>query len=366
MAPSALRHLEGELRELEATGLLRSAATIGAGYLGLSSNDYLGYARRSIAGSEEAGGSGSSRLVSGDTAAHREAERELAAWVGTESALLFSSGYAANIGLLSALAREGDVIISDALNHASLIDGCRLSRARVIVVPHLDLSALESALQGARGAPRRWVVTESYFSMDADSPDLRALRELCDSYDAALIVDEAHALGVFGPRGAGLCAEAGVRPDALVGTLGKALGLQGAFVAGSEALRAWLWNRARSFVFSTGLSPTLAVAASRRVLEIQTDEVARSRLFSVAGRLRDALSERQATAAGYGPIVPWMVGTPANALDLSRSLLEQGIFIPAIRPPTVPPGSSRLRITASAAITDEELERALRAIEAAH
>jgi 8-amino-7-oxononanoate synthase len=362
MVPSALRHLDEELRELGDAGLLRSAASIGPEYLSLCSNDYLGYARRSIAGSDEAGGSGSSRLVSGDTVTHREAERELAAWVGAESALLFSSGYAANIGLVSALAGEGDTVVSDALNHASLIDGCKLSRARVIVVPHLDLSAVEGALRSARGARRRWVLTESYFSMDADSPDLGALRALCDSYDAALLVDEAHALGVFGPRGAGLCASAGVRPDALVGTLGKALGLQGAFVAGSEALRAWLWNRARSFVFSTGLSPALAGAASSRVLEIQADDVARSRLFAVAARLREALSERHATAAGYGPIVPWIVGAPADALDLSRSLLEQRIFVPAIRPPTVPPGSSRLRITASAAITEQDLERALRAI----
>jgi 8-amino-7-oxononanoate synthase len=362
MTPNALRHLEAGLRELEADGLLRSSAAIEHDCLVLSSNDYLGYARRSIEGLKEAAGSGSSRLVAGNRECHVKAERVLADWVGLESALLFSSGYAANVGLLSALAGPEDVVVSDALNHASIVDGCRLSRARVLVVPHLDASAVEHSLREASGARRRWVVTESYFSMDADSPDLRALRRLCDEYDAGLIVDEAHALGVFGARGAGLCAEAGIVPDALVGTLGKAVGLQGAFAAGPEVLRRWLWNRARSFVFSTGLSPVLAAAAIERVPDVQTDDPARSRLLAVAVQLRRALEEGGRSVLGRGPIIPWVVGSASKAVELSRALLERRIAVPAIRPPTVPSGSSRLRISASASLTNQDVDRALQAI----
>jgi 8-amino-7-oxononanoate synthase len=362
MVPNALRHLDAGLRGLEAEGLLRFTCPIEPGYLVLSSNDYLGYARRSMGQTREPLGSGSSRLVSGDTESHRAAERALAEWVGAESALLFTSGYAANVGLLSALVAPEDVVVSDRLNHASIIDGCRLSRARVVVVPHLDASAVEQALLAASRAPRRWVVTESYFSMDADTPDLPALRRLCDSYDAGLIVDEAHALGVFGPRGAGLCAAAGVRADALVGTLGKAVGLQGAFVAGPEVLRRWLWNRARSFVFSTGLSPVLAAAAKDRAREVQMDDRGRERLFEVARRLRTGIVTRGGRVAGEGPIVPWMIGGTSSAIEASDHLRKRQILVPAIRPPTVPDGTSRLRVSATAALTDAELEHALRSI----
>ena len=362
MTPSALRYLETGLRELEADGLLRSSAPLQPNCLVLSSNDYLGYARRSIEGLAEAAGSGSSRLVAGDRECHVKAERALADWVGLESALLFSSGYAANVGLLSALAGSQDVIVSDALNHASIVDGCRLSRARVLVVPHLDASAVEHSLREASGARRRWVVTESYFSMDADSPDLRALRRLCDEYDAGLIVDEAHALGVFGARGAGLCAQAGIVPDAFVGTLGKAVGLQGAFAAGPEVLRRWLWNRARSFVFSTGLSPVLAAAATERVREVQADDAARRRLLGVTTRLRTALEGGEGTVLGHGPIIPWVVGDASKAVELAATLLQRRIAVPAIRPPTVPPGASRLRVSASAALTDGEVDGASRVL----
>jgi 8-amino-7-oxononanoate synthase len=362
MTPNALRYLEAGLRELEADGLLRSPALLDRECLVLSSNDYLGYARRSIEGIREPAGSGSSRLVSGNRECHVKAERLLADWVGSESALLFSSGYAANVGLLSALAGPEDVVISDTLNHASIIDGCRLSRARVLVVPHLDASAVEHSLREASGARRRWVVTESYFSMDADSPDLRALRRLCDDHEAGLIVDEAHALGVFGARGAGLCAQAGIVPDALVGTLGKAVGLQGAFVAGPDVLRQWLWNQARSFVFSTGLSPVLAAAATQRVPEVQADDAARSRLLAVSTRLRGAIAEAGGSVLGQGPIIPWVVGSASKAVELSGALLDRRVAVPAIRPLTVPPGSSRLRVSANAALTGDEVERASKAI----
>jgi 8-amino-7-oxononanoate synthase len=362
MIPPALRHLEASLRELDEVGLLRSPQELDPNALVLCSNDYLGYGRAQVESGLRFWGAGSSRLVSGESESHRQAERALASWVGARSALLFSSGYAANVGLLSALAGPADAIVSDALNHASIVDGCRLSRARVIVVPHLDTTAVEDALRESRDARRRWVVTESYFSMDADTPDLALLRRLCDTHDAALIVDEAHSLGVFGERGAGLCASARVEPDVLVGTLGKAVGLQGAFVAGHDLLRSWLWNRARSFVFSTAVSPALAEVLVDRVDAIQNDAGARSRLQTVAGRLRAVLAHRQGRLAGYGPIIPWILGPQADALAASRHLLDRGIFVPAIRPPSIPQGTSRLRFTATSSISEAAIRKLEQAI----
>ncbi|XXX75986.1 8-amino-7-oxononanoate synthase [Sorangium sp. So ce134] len=361
---NALRHLQDELSELERTGLLRRppATAPSDGMLVLCSNDYLGYA--ALPWPSEGGaasGAGASRLVSGTHEAHLMAEREIASWLGTDAALLFSSGYAANVGTVSALARPGDVIVSDALNHASLIDGCRLSGAAVEVVPHIDAEAVESALVRGRSARRRWVVTESLFSMDGDSPDLRLLRELCDRHDAALVVDEAHALGIHGPRGAGLCSELGVRPDVLVGTLGKSLGLHGAFVAGSSTLRTYLWNRARSFVFSTGISPMVALASVDRVRRAVADDAGRARLSMVTRQLRAGLHALGAPllAGSSGPILPWILKSPGAAVEMSQRLAREGILVQAIRPPTVPAGTSRLRITASASLSEADVQRAL-------
>ncbi|WP_433930963.1 aminotransferase class I/II-fold pyridoxal phosphate-dependent enzyme [Sorangium cellulosum] len=361
---SALRHLQDELSELDRAGLLRTppVAAAPAGMLVLCSNDYLGYAGLPWSSADDAAsGAGASRLVSGTHEAHLVAERELAAWLGTEAALLFSSGYAANVGTLAALARPGDVIVSDALNHASIIDGCRLSRAAVEVVRHGDLPSVEVALARAGSARRRWVVTESLFSMDGDTPDLRGLRELCDRHDAALIVDEAHALGVCGPTGAGLCAEAGVRPDVLIGTLGKSLGLHGAFVAGSSTLRTYLWNRARSFVFSTGISPMVALATVDRVRRAAADDAGRARLAAVTDRLRSGLRELGARLlpGSSGPILPWVLESPGVAVEMSQRLARQGVLVQAIRPPTVPAGTSRLRITSNASLSETDVERAL-------
>jgi 8-amino-7-oxononanoate synthase len=377
-----LRHLLVELKELKQRGLLRvppdpiggPAQTGSPPPLLLCSNDYLGYAADSwdgppdaagsgTPGASGAAGSGASRLVVGEHLAHVEAESEIAGWLRTDAALLFSSGYAANLGCIAALARPGDLIVSDALNHASLIDGCRLSGAHVVVTPHQDLAAVERALSEGRAARTRWVVTESYFSMEGDSPDLSALRLLCDSHDAALYVDEAHAVGVFGSEGRGLCAEAGVVPEVLVGTLGKALGLQGAFVAGSATLKQYLWNRARSFVFSTGISPALAVRIRANVRRVKVDDRARERLHANARRLREGLRElglplRPGTR---GPVLPWLVGASGAAVTLSSRLREHGVLVQAIRPPTVPPETARLRITATARLSEADITRALHA-----
>jgi 8-amino-7-oxononanoate synthase len=326
------------------------------------SNDYLGLA--ALPAPAGAAGAGASRLIAGDHAEHHALEQRLATWLGAESALLFTSGYAANVGAIGALARPGDLLVSDALNHASIIDGARLSRAKTVIVPHLDLSAVADALaEYARGGSgRAWVVVESYYSMDADGPDLRRLREVCDDGGAALVVDEAHALGVLGPGGRGRAAEAGIRPDVLVGTLGKALGSQGAFVAGHPTLRAWLWNRARSFVFSTGLAPVSALAALRSLDRLEEFPDLGRAVLARAEELRAALRDGGLSPLGFGHIVPLVVGAPESAVRAARALADVGIDVQAVRPPTVAEGTSRLRMTVSAAHSAEDVARAARAV----
>ena len=360
---SALDHLEQSVLALERAGLLRARPLpMAPGSITFCSNDYLDLAARDAPA--RPAGCGASRLICGETEAHAELERALASWLQTESALVFSSGYAANVGTLSALATRDDVVVSDALNHASIIDGARLSRADVAVVPHCDLDAVASALARPRRG-RAWVVTESYFSMDADGPDLRSLRTICDEHGAALIVDEAHALGVLGPEGRGLCAAAGVVPDVLVGTLGKAFGACGAFVAGSEVLAQWLWNRARSFVFSTGLSPAIALAA-RTNLQVSLDEPSRrGRVVASSAHLRRGLARRGARLLGHGHIIPWIVGDLNDTLQLASTLREAGIHVAAIRPPTVPAGQSRIRLTVTARHDESDIERLIVALDAA-
>jgi 8-amino-7-oxononanoate synthase len=277
----------------------------------------------------------------------------VASFLGVPEALVFTSGYAANVGLLPALAGPDDLVVSDALIHASLIDGARLSRARVVVVPHLDLDAVRCALRASAGR-RAFVLTESYFSMDGDSPDLRGLRRICDDHGAALVVDEAHALGVLGPEGRGLCAAAGVQPDVLVGTFGKAFGAGGAFVAGCEALCAWLWNRARSFVFSTGLSPAVAAGALQGLESASAQPQRRERLLEIAQTLRAGLGALGLDLRGYGHVIPWVVGDSREALWASEAIQRAGYDVRAIRPPSVPRGTARLRLTASARHTTED------------
>jgi 8-amino-7-oxononanoate synthase len=357
----ALGFLDEALDEARREHLLRERepAAMGAGAgPSFCSNDYLGLA--ALVGSEEVAGAGASRLLGGDRPVHRRLEAAAAELVGAPDALVFTSGYAANLGVLSSLAGPRDLIVSDALNHASIIDGARLSRARVQVVPHLDVAAVERALSAPRDG-RAFVVTESYFSMDADSPDLPALREVCDRHGAALVVDEAHALGVLGPDGRGLCVAAGVVPDVLVGTFGKAFGAAGAFVAGSRSLVLWCWNRARSFVFSTGLSPQLAAGALRGLVTAAAEPERRGRVLAAARTLREGLRRAGLPVLGDGPIVPWVIGDAQTALELSIGLRQQGLDVRAVRPPTVPPGTARLRLTVTADHTPADLERALEA-----
>ena len=355
--PPGLGFLDGALAGAKERDLLRERPPPTDGRpLSFCSNDYLGLAAEQAP--PEAAGAGASRLVTGDRPIHARLEEAAAELVGQPAALVFTSGYAANVGLMSALAGPGDLVVSDALNHASIIDGARLSRARVEVVPHLDGGAVETTLRG-RTEGRAFVVTESYFSMDADAPDLAALRRVCDQHGAALLVDEAHALGVLGPEGRGLCAEAGVEADAVVGTFGKAFGAGGAFVAGCPALVAWLWNRARSFVFSTGLSPTVAAAALQGLHLAHAQPERRCRVLAAATLLRDGMVRLGVQPAGFGHILPWVLGEPGRALRMATALRERGLDVRAIRPPSVPSGTARIRLTVTAAHGSTDIEQAL-------
>jgi 8-amino-7-oxononanoate synthase len=386
--PSFLAALEAELAALAAADRLRACPAVsgisrvtpaiaGDTHLAFCSNDYLGLAGHpalaaaaALAAREQGFGASAARLVSGDLPAHRALEERLAAFLGRESALIFPTGYQTNLGVLTALAGPDDVIVSDALNHASLIDGCRLSRARVAVYPHADAGAAARLLAEARGARRRLLVTESVFSMDGDAAPLAALAQGAASHDAVLIVDEAHAFGALGPGGRGLAAAAGVVPDILIGTLGKTLGAAGGFVAAARVVRDFLVNRARTFIFTTALPPPVAAAAAAALDLIggPEGEARRARLASSSAWLAARLEPLSATVLpGFvpfpgSPILPFVLGTEAQALRVSAELSRRGIFVPAIRPPTVPPGTARLRITLSAAHEPEQLEQLVAAL----
>ena len=373
--------VEADLRTLEEQGLRRFPRQVesvqaprtsvdGRSVLCLCSNNYLGLSehpalRRALSEGAATWGVGAaaSRLISGTMSPHRAAEAALASWLERPRALLFSSGYAANVGVIQALLGPADVVFSDRLNHASLIDGARLSRAKVVIYDHCDSDDLARRLRTERGSGRRVLIaTESLFSMDGDVAPLARLRALADEHGAGLLVDDAHALGVFGPGGRGLCAEHGIVPDLWVGTLGKALGLQGAFVAAEPALVDLIENRARSYVFSTASAPALAHATVAAVELAQKADFARAQLRRHFRRLRAGLRELgYVVLEGDSPIIPVMVGDPLPTMKLSQALLDRGVFVHGIRPPTVPPGTGRLRVVPMATHTDEDISQALAA-----
>lgn len=374
---------EAEVQRLASADLLRELEPLespqgplvrvgGETLVNFSSNDYLGLAADPavIAAAHRAldthgVGSGASRLVVGDSRAHVELEAALAAFEGTESALLFNSGWAANVGVISSLVGPGDVVFSDALNHASIIDGCRLSRAKVAIYPHCDVDALE-ALMRAHPGGRRLLVTDSVFSMDGDRAPLAQLADLCDAQGVALMVDEAHATGVLGPNGAGLVEELGLgdRVELRMGTLGKALGAFGAYVACSRPLAQFLTNRARSLVFSTSLPPAVCAAAGAALHRLRTDPSLRQRLRQNMTHFAEGLRGLGFEAEGASAIFPVQLGAPAHALSAAASLRKRGLLVKAIRPPTVPVGTSRLRFALSAAHTPAQLEAALEGLAA--
>ncbi len=314
-------------------------------------------------------GAPASRLLRGHTEVHAALERRLAAWKGTEAALLFASGYQANVGLLSTLIAAGDRVLSDELNHASLIDGLRLARCRRVIYPHLDVAAVERELARPHAGGRTWLVTESLFSMDGDIAPLDVYASLAAAHHAELIVDDAHATGLFGDaRGSGLCEHFAIerRPAAIVSTLGKAVGFAGAFVAGSRVLVDYLANRCRAFVFTTASPPLVLHAIDLALDLIAAEPERRRRVFDLAERLRTGLATLgQERPGGAGPIVPVTVGDNLRALELAEHLAGLGFDVRAVRPPTVPPGTARLRISIHASHTEADIDALTAALAAA-
>jgi 8-amino-7-oxononanoate synthase len=378
-----MSEIEARLAELERLGLTRRLRLIsgpqgptvlleGKPVLLLCSNNYLGLAdhpRVREAAADAAMrwgvGAGASRLVSGTMTIHGRLEERLAAFKGSEACVLFGSGYLANLGVISSLAGVGDTVFSDELNHASIIDGCRLSRAEVVVYRHRDVEHLEWCLHrhggGRDGRGRRLIVTDSVFSMDGDVAPLVQIAEAAAAYDARLVVDEAHAIGNLGPDGRGAVAEAGLEGevDVVIGTLGKALGSYGAYACGSTEMVRYLINAARSLIFSTAPPPP-AVAGALAALDLLRDRPHRvQRLRSNSRVLRRALAaEGFPVPDGEMQIVPLIVGDERAAMSLCQQAIERGIFAQAIRPPSVPSGTSRLRLTVMASHTASELQRA--------
>lgn len=366
----ALRRVDRLRAVPELSGASRHHPAAATGpLLSFASNDYLGLASHpallaaaAVTATEEGFGAGAARLVTGNLPAHRDLEGALADFVRRPAALAFPSGYQANLGVLTTLAGPEDLIASDAANHASLIDGSRLSRARIAVYAHADAADAARALATPGTFRRRLLVTESLFSMDGDVAPLGALAAAAQVSDAILVVDEAHALGVLGPGGRGLCSAAGVSPDVLVGTLGKAFGAAGGFVTGAPALRDLLLNRARTFVFTTAPPVPVAAAAAAgvRLAASPEGDARRSRLWENGAFLAELLQGR--IKPPPGPILPVVLGADAAALAASAALRARGLFVPAIRPPTVPEGTARLRLTLSSEHTRADLQRLAEAL----
>jgi 8-amino-7-oxononanoate synthase len=353
----------------------------GHSMLAFCSNDYLGLAthpalvQAACEGAQAYGvGSGASPLVSGHSAANEALERELAAFVGLPRALYFYAGYATNIGIVPALVGAGDAIFSDALNHACLIDGARLSRAKIHRYTHADLEALARELAQS-DAPRKLVISDAVFSMDGDIADIPALLALCERHDALLLLDDAHGFGVLGPQGRGSLAAAGFhgakasRRVLYMATLGKAAGVAGAFVAGDDALVEWLLQKTRSYIFATAAPALLASALRASLVLIEQDEWRRTHLQKLIARLRSGLAtglkgSHWQLPSSQTTIQPLLIGRNDEALAVMEGLRARGIWVPAIRPPTVAEGTARLRIALSAAHTEADIDLLVEALTA--
>jgi len=365
-----------DIRKLKEQGLFRQllarassqgpVITInGKRYLNFSSNDYLGLAdhpdlvKAAAQAMHKYGfGAGASRLLAGGTLFHEKLEKSIAAWKGTDAARIFNSGHAANTGVIPALADEGDLIFSDALNHASIIDGCRLSRAKTVVYRHKDIRHLQTLMKNCKAAGKKIVVTDTVFSMDGDISPLKEIYDLCSSANSTLsaqhptllYLDDAHGTGVLG-KGKGALAHFGIKPEPWIiqmGTFSKALGSFGAFVAGSDDVMQWITNRARSLLFSTALPPAVIAAATAAVQMIRKDRGLVQKLWSNREYLIKALH-----AIGYDnilsetPIIPIKTSSNEEAVRISQFLFEHGVYAPAIRPPTVKEPRIRIVVTAS-------------------
>ena len=373
------------LHSLENQGLRRKLSTRNSSYLGqtirldgqdliaFASNDYLGLAAEALVPAvhrviDTVGwGSGASPLICGHGAIHAELERQLAIFEGTDAALLFPSGFAANLGSITALAGRGDAIYSDAKNHASIIDGCRLSGATTFVFPHRDVTALHQLLEGSSAFRRRLIVTDSLFSMDGNLAPLDKLAELAEQFHAMLMVDEAHATGLFGKDGRGVAQHLGAE-DGIhlrIGTLSKALGSIGGFAVGSQPVIDWLVNRARSYVFSTALPEAAAAAGLESLRLVREEPHRRTQVLERSTQLRAQLRQQNwHLGTTSSQIIPLYVGTPQAAVDLSTKLRQEGFLLPAIRPPSVPSGESLLRISLTYGHTPRSIDALVATLEA--
>ncbi len=362
------------LTELQ-TGQSPEVTIGGKNYILLASNSYLGLSvdPRVVKAAEEAlrkygTGSGGSRLVSGSSDLHRQLEEKIARFKNTESAILFSSGYLANIGTISSLVGPDDYVYSDELNHASIIDGCRLSKANLRIYNHLDFEQLDSLVSGDSNPGKKLVVTDTVFSMDGDLADLKVLAGICEKHNAMLMVDEAHATGVLGERGSGATEYFGVeeRVPIVMGTLSKAVGSLGGYIAGSRELIDFIRNRVRSYIFDTSL-PAASLAASLKSIEIiENENESRKHLWKMIEIFKSGLSE-----LGYNvipsnsAIVPILTGDPGPTLRIAEKLREEGVFTPAVRPPSVAPGKCRIRSSLMSSHTEQHIKKALSAFEKA-
>jgi len=375
--------LQKELQDRTSLGIYRTLKTVdspqgreitleGKRVLNFSSNDYLGLAndarikKAALEMIEEFGlGSGASRLICGNMGPHERLEEDLALLKKTECALLFSSGYMANTGIIQALMDRHCTVLSDKLNHASIIDGIILSRAKLLRYPHGDMPTLQKLLMGLGLAERKLIVTDSVFSMDGDKAPLKEIVELAARYEAMVMVDEAHAFGVLGASGGGLVEELGLgaQVDIQMGTLSKAAGCFGAYACGTKVLREYLINKSRSFIYTTAMPPALAQAARVALKIIVEGNQLRRNLQENARYLRTKLQVIGFnTMNSSTPIIPVLVKDPLAAVDMSKRLLQQGIFVQAIRPPTVPMGTARLRLTVTATHTKDDLDQLLNAL----
>ncbi len=366
------------LQDLQAKDLLRSLVPVQAAALPraivdgkevilFSTNDYLGLAsdarlKRAAASAVEKWGTGSggSRLISGNLSLYAELESECAKLKEAEAALVFSSGYTTNIGVICSLAGPDDLILSDQLNHASIVDACKLSRSTVLVYPHCDTEAVGSLLKANKPKGKTLVVTDGVFSMDGDLAPVPELLQLCRRHGALLMVDDAHGTGVLGPRGAGTLEHFGLEPDGViqVGTFSKALGSLGGFVACKAVEARYLVNKARSLIYSTALPPAVLAANIEALRVVKEDTGLRFRLKKLTRQMKKGLSSLGFSVSDQPtPIFPLIIGSSREALRLSHYLFDKGVFAPAIRPPTVPRGQSRLRISLSAAHRQEDIDR---------
>ena len=366
-------NLEKILDELEKDNLLRCRREInsrsgkilkisGKEFIDFCSNDYLGFAddpitknAANIAVEKWGTGAAASRLISGDLSITRKLEEKIAKWKQTETALVFPTGYMANLGVITALLSNDDTVILDRLAHASLVDGARLSGAKLKVFPHNDIEKLDTILSKIVSG-EKLVLTESVFSMDGDKAPLKKLVNCCKKYDAILLVDEAHALGVY-ENGRGCVAEENLanEVDIVIGTLSKAIGCQGGFVAGKNSLIEFLVNRARSFIYTTGINPASAGAALAALNEISVNDSRVKKLWDNVNCFREKI--KHLPLIGEGPICPIITKTSDLALALSKHLFDNGFLVPAIRTPTVPKNIARIRITISSAHSIEQIDR---------